>query len=47
MNRIWKKISTILLALSVVATSVPVTAMASEKEATNQNKNLEQMEESK
>ena len=41
MNKIWKKISTILLALSVVATSVPVTAMASEKEATNQNKNLE------
>ena len=41
MNKIWKKISTILLALSVVATSVPVTAMASEKETTNQNKNLE------
>ena len=41
MNRIWKKISTILLALSVVATSVPVTAMASEKGTNSQNEKLE------
>lgn len=41
MNKIWKKISTILLALSVIVTSVPVTAMAEEKETSNQNENLE------
>ena len=39
MNKIWKKISAFLLALIVVATSIPATAMASE--ISNQNEKLE------